>query len=447
MRDSVSYSHDIQPLVQSFCKTCHAGDDPEGDFILTSYAEVRRQTERGKLLERINDSEDPMPENGLMPQYLRRLFQLWADGGYVKQGRAQETRSPASQFETFKPPTIKPVDVNTKGFELLQNMQGHWVGSLYLMGTNYDWWAFDYRAIAPSHVHGIYEGGTIGNLFTSFFVTEFQGTRTIMARNGGILNGIYRTSYFVLDQVKTAGGKSAYRLVDAYGGKNIMWLELTFSGNQLELNAYTSRFGLSGHPKKHMSFKGERLHTELAAQAARKVGFPKNVVDFTLPRDFPKSDWGSEVPQTSATYMWQEAGRSIEELGRLAKDPYRIEQMPHVASLTVTVERTAKTSGKKLLLYLSREALTDRRGKFRTRFGYLREELLNGILSFPEIAPNRNTFKFTYLHPGDYYLTVVADMDGDGFPGPGDMSHPVRPIKVAPESHTMVAISNLDMRN
>ena len=53
-QDEVSYSHDIQPIVKNFCTTCHAGDDPEGEFVLTSYADVRKYTEKGKLLKRIN---------------------------------------------------------------------------------------------------------------------------------------------------------------------------------------------------------------------------------------------------------------------------------------------------------------------------------------------------------------------------------------------------------
>ena len=59
MRDEVSYSNDIKPLVDDLCPACHAGDDPEGGFVLTSYADVRRQTEKGKLLMRINYAKDP----------------------------------------------------------------------------------------------------------------------------------------------------------------------------------------------------------------------------------------------------------------------------------------------------------------------------------------------------------------------------------------------------
>ena len=64
-RDEVSYTNDIRPIVNNFCTTCHAGNNPEGDFVLTSYQDVRKHVEEGDLLKRINDSEDPMPQNGV----------------------------------------------------------------------------------------------------------------------------------------------------------------------------------------------------------------------------------------------------------------------------------------------------------------------------------------------------------------------------------------------
>ncbi|MEM0926747.1 MAG: c-type cytochrome domain-containing protein, partial [Planctomycetota bacterium] len=188
--DEVSYSNDIRPIINNFCTTCHAGDAPEGDFVLTSYEDVLKHAKEGNLLKRINDSEDPMPPGGLMPVYLRRMLRAWADQGHIDQGSTK----PATQktrMKQFDPPEIEPIDISVRGFELLELMQGHWVGSMNLMGQNFDWWAFDYRPISKSHIHGIFEGGTIGNLFTSFFVTEWKGKRTIVARNGGVLNGIY----------------------------------------------------------------------------------------------------------------------------------------------------------------------------------------------------------------------------------------------------------------
>ncbi|MBC8289581.1 MAG: hypothetical protein H8E37_04605 [Planctomycetes bacterium] len=445
IRDEVSYTNDIRPVVNNFCTTCHAGDDPEGEFVLTSYKNVRKYTEKGKLLKRINDADEPMPQSGLMPLYMRRLFQKWADGGYVNVGKRKSTAS-SKKYAEFKPPLITPVDVSRQGFEMLEYMQGHWVGSMNLMGQDFDWMAFDYRAIAPSHVHGIFEGGTIGNLFTSFFVTKFKGRKTIMARNGGILNGIYRTSYFVLDKVQYGKDWAYYRLVDSYGGQGIMWMELTFSGNTLEWNSYTSRFGLT-EPQLHMAFKGKQKHPELAAAAAKAVGFPENVAAFDFSKGLPKPNWSVKAPQTSASYIWEDKTKSILELGRIARDPVRVDQMPYLSQLKVTVKRTAATRGKKLHMYLSRRALTDGSGKFITQGGYIRLDLLDGLLSFPEVSGKQDEFTYTYLHPGRYFLTVVADMDADGYPSPGDISHPVMPIEVKPKSSSAVMIGNLTVKN
>ena len=85
--------------------------------------------------------------------------------------------------------------------------------------------------------------------------------------------------------------------------------------------------------------------------------------------------------------------------------------------------------------------------KFITQSGYIREDLLNTLLLFPELAKNQSEFTFTYLHPGDYYLTVIADMDGDGFPSPGDITHARRRVTVEPKSKQKVTITDMNARN
>ncbi|UTW61772.1 hypothetical protein KFE98_17435 [bacterium SCSIO 12741] len=91
---------------------------------------------------------------------------------------------PPDTTGTTKVSPVIPVDINKKGFELIEKMQGHWIGTNKVMAWDWDWFALDYRAVSNSHVFGIFEGGNMGNLFTSFFVTDFKNTRTIMARNG-----------------------------------------------------------------------------------------------------------------------------------------------------------------------------------------------------------------------------------------------------------------------
>ena len=93
-RDEVSYTNDIRPIVRNFCTTCHAGENPEGEFVLTSYDDVRKHIEKGELLKRINDADEPMPQDGLLPPHMRRLFQQWADGGYVNKGTRKASTAP-----------------------------------------------------------------------------------------------------------------------------------------------------------------------------------------------------------------------------------------------------------------------------------------------------------------------------------------------------------------
>ena len=443
--EEVSYVNDIQPIIENFCTTCHAGEDPEGDFVLTSYADVRKYAEEGKLLQRINDAKKPMPESGLMPRHLRRLFKRWADTGYLNEGTIARKAIPIKPMK-YPKARIHPIDINERGFDLLSRLQGHWAGSMNLMGQQHDWMAFDYRAIAPSHMHGIFEGGTMGNLFTSFFVANYKGRRTIMARNGGILNNIYRTSYFVLDQAREQNGGAYYRLVDVHGGKAIMWMELTFRGDRMEFNAFTSRFG-SQKQKRHMAFKAKQTNPELSATAARALGFPRNEVAFDFSKGLPEPDWGKDGPASSASYMATDKTKTLLELAHMAGDPIRIDQMPHLSQLSVSIKRNARTAGKKLLIYLTLKPLTLANKKLAIQDGFVRLDLMNGLLSFPEIAGKQDSFTFTYLHPGEYFLTVIADMNGDSLPSTGDFNSPSLKILVPPLGHPKVTVDNLTMQN
>ncbi|MCM8531527.1 MAG: hypothetical protein NE330_10235 [Lentisphaeraceae bacterium] len=440
MVDEISYTNDIRPVIENFCTTCHAGDEPEGDLTLTTYHEVRNHVEKGDILERINNPNEPMPERGLMPLYIRRLFKLWADKGYVNKGTMKK-KSAMKKYADFKAPKINPIDISKQGFEFLEKMQGHWVGTMDLMGNHFEWFTLDYRAIAPSHVHGIFEGGTMGNLFTSFFVTDFKGKRTLMARNGGILNGIYRTSYFVLDTVKKTSKGDYYRFVDAYGGVQIMSIEVYFKKTFMEFNSYTSRFGLFS-PKLHMSFKAKRHDDEMMNASAKAVGFPKNIVSLDMSKGLPEPNWGDdETPITSASYMWQEAGMSLRQLAKAAKDPYSIDDLPYLSELKVSIDRKLKLKGKKLFIYLSKKSLTDKKGRFVMAHGFVREKLLNGLMHFPEISSKQTSFNFTYLHPGEYYITIVAD-NGDFVPGVGDWSLVSKKVIVKPKSKQTVNFVN-----
>lgn len=342
---------------------------------------------------------------------------------------------------------VIPADINIDGFDFLEKMQGHWVGINRVIADDYPWFAWDYRAISPSHIHGIHEGGTLGNLFTSFFVTNFKGKRTIMARNGGLLNGIYRTSYFVLDKVENRNSDGKYyRLVDAVGGTDIMYMELRFKQDSLYFNSYTSNLG-NRVPTRHMTFKGKKMHNELAQASATATNFPQNVVDQGL--DFANGfnteylyvEQQGQTPK-SATFLAQQSNNNVYELAPQSGDPYIISDHPRLGTLTVNITRNNQISEDNLLVYLSRDPLTDTNG-------YLTQntEAYDTLLHFPTLENNENSFLFTYLHPDTYYLTIVADKNNDGSPSEGDILSISKQITIAPLENKVESVTNIDVQN
>lgn len=338
---------------------------------------------------------------------------------------------------------VVPINVNDQGIDLIEKMQGHWVGTNRVLSFNYEWFAYDYRAISPSHVHGIYEGGSMGNLLTSFFVADFKGTRTIMARNGGVLNGIYRSSYFVLDRVQSDNQGDYYRLVDAIGGAEIMWIDLLFNGDSLSFDAYTSNLGQRPTPTHHQAFRGKREHLALAQASASDVGFPQNTSswDFSggFNRDYLYIAAGDPEPR-SATFLAQDQTNEVFPLALASGDPFRIDQHPHLAQLLVNIDSNDSIAGKGLFLFLSIDPLTNPTGSFLwTGF--------DSVLLFPELSQGESEFQITYLHPGDYYLTIVADANDDQTVSPGDITCISQSVSIAPESQNQITVSNINIQN
>jgi len=338
---------------------------------------------------------------------------------------------------------INPVNINEKGFEFLDHMQGHWVGMNQVLSWNWDWFAFDYRPISSSHVFGIFEGGAMGNLLTSFFVTDFKGTRTIMARNGGLLSSIYRTSYFVLDSVRSENGEDYYRLVDAFGGAAIMYMELNFKGDSLYFNAYTSRLGENTLPTRHMTFKGKKEHLYLANTAATATGFPENTPAWDFSQGFNEDFLyiiPNETAPKSASFLAQNTNGDVYQLANESGDPFKIQDHPYVSTLQIDIDRNPDIQDANLFIYLSDLSLTDNTGIFDMNN-------FNNVLHFPELGTSLETFTFTYLHPGTYYVTVIADKSRDGIPGAGDITHVSQQIEITPANNHQISITDITVQN
>ncbi len=362
-------------------------------------------------------------------------------------GGTTTTTTTETETTTTLSSNVIPLDITQDGFDFLTKMQGHWVGTNRVIATDYPWFGWDFRAISPSHIHGIHEGGTLGNLLTSFFVTNFKDTRTIMVRNGGLLNGIYRASYFVLDKVedKNTEGKY-YRFVDAVGGEATMSIELRFKQDSLYFNAYTGNLG-NRLPTRHMTFKAKKMHTELASNAAQATSFPQNTVDTGL--DFSKGFNASYLyvqqqgsSPKSATFLAQGNGNDVYTLAPQSGDPYTISDHPQLATLNVNITRSTQITNDNLLVYLSKDALTDGNGFLTANLS-----AYNTLLHFPSLENGENSFMFTYLHPGDYYLTVIADKNQDGSPSAGDVVSPSKLITISALQNKVENVTNINVQN
>lgn len=433
--DAVSYNTHIKAIVENYCTTCHSGETPAGGVDLGNYSEVRALAENGALLNRINSSTNPMPPGGLMPRMSRMQFDQWKQNGFTEKGSAV-VKNELEDY-VFDPPKIDVVNVDEESgaFDFFKLMGGHWTGAMNIMGEKYSWFAWDYRPISEAHVHGIYEAGSMGNLFTGFFLADFNGKKTIMARNGGLLNGIYRTSYFVLDQYKKSGSKQYFRLVDAYGGKDIMWMELTFSGKDgknLKFNSYTSRFGLNGYPRSHMKFDAERAHPKVSSDAARALNYPQKKVEFSFPNGLPEPKWPKSYGTiTSASYMNQDTGKTLLEMASIAGDPITIKDLDHLSKLKINFPESGKAKGKNLKIYLSLEPIVGDDGIYSDRNKEQVASMYTTVY-FSDFPPGTKDFTYTYLHPGTYYVTVFADLDGNEYMTNGDFCAPSVKVQVKP---------------
>jgi len=341
---------------------------------------------------------------------------------------------------------VKPTDIALDGFDFLEKMQGHWTGINRVIADDYPWFAFDYRAISSSHIHGIHENGTAGNLLTSFFVTDYKNTRTIMARNGGLLNGIYRTTYFVMDSISNiASNEKYFRFTDAIGGKGIMFFELRFKNDSLYFNAYTSNLGLRTLPTRHMTFKAKKRDLELSQNAAIATGFPQNTPAWDFSTGFNTDNLyitSGETEPISATFLAQANNNDVYTLATQSGDPFTISDHPKLGSFLLNIDRNPQITNDVLLCYLSKSPLTDANGFFTAD-----ADAYETILHFPALTNGENQFFYSYLHPGTYYITIVADKDNSFGPSQGDISSISKIITIGEEEYKTASITDINIQN
>ena len=91
---------------------------------------------------------------------------------------------------------------------------------------------------------------------------------------------------------------------------------------------------------------------------------------------------------------------------------------------------------------MSTKPFTDEKGNFTSNL-----ENYNSNVLFPVLMNNENNFEFTYVHPGDYYVTAIIDMDNSFSITKGDYTHASKFITVVPSVKNKITINNIDKKN
>lgn len=81
---NVTYSGNIEPIINNSCTGCHSGGAPAGNIALTNYAEVKKQADNGKLGGSVNWEAGyvPMPKDAAQLSDCKlKTIEIWIAEG------------------------------------------------------------------------------------------------------------------------------------------------------------------------------------------------------------------------------------------------------------------------------------------------------------------------------------------------------------------------------
>ncbi len=82
--EEISYSMDVEPIMRSFCYSCHNTVSQQGGIVLEGYDALRAAAESGGLMGTIRHEEgfSPMPQGGdMLSDCNIQILQIWIDEG------------------------------------------------------------------------------------------------------------------------------------------------------------------------------------------------------------------------------------------------------------------------------------------------------------------------------------------------------------------------------
>lgn len=314
-----------------------------------------------------------------------------------------------------------PGSSSIEGFDFLNRISGHWIGTNETVYGTYPWFTFDFRPISPSHVHSIYEGATNQNIINAFFIADYNGKKQLMGRNGGWLGPQYRATYFILDKIEEKANSTLYRFVDAIGGVKRSYMTFEFTPDSLFFDAYKDNSGSLDNPIHHMGFRGKNLNPSFDDAARQLFQFPQETSEVDLNGKF-----SNLVDPGSALFLDE------------SLDPFPKSMHGHISDLTVNFVRDASVQSDPLVLYISKEPIVES--------GVVNAfNLNNKLMRFMDIDASETSFSTTYLHPDTYYIMAFSDKDNNKYPSSGDVISSNVQLTVTPKSvlSTQVTVNTI----
>ena len=145
----------------------------------------------------------------------------------------------------------------------------------------------------------------------------------------------------------------------------------------------------------------------------------------------------------SSTFLSQgDANATVYDLAQESGDPFTISDHPRLGTILLDITRNSAIESDVILAYLSKEPLTDANGIFSSD-----PTAFESILHFPNLVEGESQFFYSYIHPGDYYITIVADKDGNFAPSSGDISSISRPFTLEVEEDKIISVTEINVQN
>jgi hypothetical protein len=281
------------------------------------------------------------------------------------------------------------------GYGILEAILGQWHGPVMTTtpAGSFPEWYVDFRPVLPGQVsqYSTLDAQTINYL--SFFIVERDGKLKVAMRTEGVFQNKGCVTYEVIDRVDEA--KGYYRFSDFKSNDERAYTEFRLTGDELVMEVFTNRFNKVSPLEIHTRWKAKRGSRVAADINAAVLRFPQPIVvkDFT----------DAFVHMSESIYY------------EFDNDPYPTSPQPFVGSVTVEIsidESLAVEADHELFLLLTTDSLFEGieydpdNLKFISRSVYL--------------PVDTNSYTFTNIHPGRYYLYSYNDINGDKYHKSGD---------------------------